>query len=47
MDDGDFPRDDDDDVEPKVSTGRDFYALLSVKRDASVDDIKRAYRRLA
>lgn len=47
MDDGDFPRDDDDDDEPKVSTGRDFYALLSVKRDASVDDIKRAYRRLA
>ena len=47
MEDGDFPRDDDDDDEPKARAGRDFYAALNVKRDASEDDIKRAYRRLA
>ena len=30
-----------------ATTGRDYYELLEVGRDASEQDIKRAFRRLA
>ena len=36
-----------DDAKPFASRDRDLYANLNVSRDASADDIKRAYRALA
>src|SRR6476660_3995070 len=32
---------------PMASTKRDFYEVLGVKREASTDEIKKAYRQLA
>src|SRR6266487_4337917 len=32
---------------PRSSTKRDYYEILSVSRNATDDDIKKAYRRLA
>ncbi len=31
----------------RMSDGTDFYELLGLKRDASAEDIKREYRKLA
>src|SRR4051812_11206722 len=32
---------------PREKLGNDFYSLLGITPDASLDDVKRAYRRLA